>query len=274
MAGGTASGILFFVVGPSGAGKDTLIDGARAALRNDDRFSFATRLITRPADAGGEAHEAIDAEGFAALEQRRRAAGLLAGPWPQLRPARQPCATTLAAGRHVIANGSRAVLARLVGQVPRLIALVVTASPEILAQRLAARGRETAAGHRRAAGAQPAAAAGGRRDASPSAMTARARRASPRLLRGARRGDAAAVVEAAADRRLARPDRLSARRTASSAPQDYDGPGKVEIAAQGRAIRARVNLVDAGTLLAPHELGLSREAFSALGLAAGAARSR
>ena len=68
--------MLIAVVGPSGAGKDTLMAGARVALEQDTRFRFVRRAITRPAEAAGEDHEALtetdfitrrDAGGFARL---------------------------------------------------------------------------------------------------------------------------------------------------------------------------------------------------------------
>ena len=135
-------GILFIVVGPSGAGKDTLMDGARKALADSGRFAFARRLITRPADAGGEDHEAIGEVEFAALQ----AAGGLLASWNAHGlhyGLRASLRDELLRGRHIVANGSRGVLKALAGAVPRLIIMNVTASPEVLARRLASRGRET-----------------------------------------------------------------------------------------------------------------------------------
>ncbi|MEL7428594.1 MAG: hypothetical protein AAFN43_01215, partial [Pseudomonadota bacterium] len=53
------AGIFFAVVGPSGAGKDTILEAARPRLLSSGDFYFPTRFITRPADAGGENHKSI-----------------------------------------------------------------------------------------------------------------------------------------------------------------------------------------------------------------------
>ena len=58
--------MLVLVVGPSGAGKDTLIERAREALAGEARFRFVRREITRPEGAGGEDHIAVTPAAFAA----------------------------------------------------------------------------------------------------------------------------------------------------------------------------------------------------------------
>jgi phosphonate metabolism protein PhnN/1,5-bisphosphokinase (PRPP-forming) len=137
-------GTLILVVGPSGAGKDTLIEGAREALAGDRRFLFPRRVITRPAEAGGEEHEAMSPVEFAAAE----AAGAFALSWGAhgLRygiPA--GIDAELARGRHVVVNVSRSILAEARGRYRPLAIVEVTAPVEVLAERLAARGREGAA---------------------------------------------------------------------------------------------------------------------------------
>jgi ribose 1,5-bisphosphokinase len=134
-------GTLILVVGPSGAGKDTLIAGAKAAMAVDARFVFARRAITRPAAAGGEDHEPIDRAMFAA----RRAAGEFLLAWQAHRlgygiPA--SLAAALDAGRHVVANVSRGVVAEAARHYSPVAAIEVTAPPAVRAARLAARGRE------------------------------------------------------------------------------------------------------------------------------------
>ena len=60
------TGALILVAGPSGAGKDTLIRLAQERLRDDPRFVFVRRVITRAKEAGGEDHEPTDPADFAA----------------------------------------------------------------------------------------------------------------------------------------------------------------------------------------------------------------
>jgi thymidine phosphorylase len=136
-------GTLFLVVGPSGAGKDTLIAGARARLDADPRYLFAQRVITRPAEAGGEAHEPSTIAQFSA----ERAAGGFALAWSAHGleyGIRRGITDELAAGRHVVANVSRAVIEEARRAFQPVIVIEVTAVPELLARRLAARGRESA----------------------------------------------------------------------------------------------------------------------------------
>ncbi|MBX9701143.1 MAG: phosphonate metabolism protein/1,5-bisphosphokinase (PRPP-forming) PhnN, partial [Acetobacteraceae bacterium] len=125
------TGRLVAVVGPSGAGKDTLLAGARAALAGDASVRFVRRAITRPANAGGEDHRALTEAEFAA----ELAAGGFALHWEAhgLRYGiPRGIKTDLAAGRVVVANLSRAVLAEAEARYPLLV-LEVTAPPAVLA---------------------------------------------------------------------------------------------------------------------------------------------
>ncbi|MBJ3775373.1 phosphonate metabolism protein/1,5-bisphosphokinase (PRPP-forming) PhnN [Acuticoccus mangrovi] len=136
-------GILFLVVGPSGVGKDTLIDAARVRL-SGSAVVFARRVITRPADAGGEAHEEMAPDAFEAAARAGdfmawwRAHGLGYG-------LRRELLDALRAGRDVVANTSRQALTAFAGVAPRIVVLSITAPPELVRARLEARGREDAA---------------------------------------------------------------------------------------------------------------------------------
>ena len=141
---GLMSGTFVAVVGPSGAGKDSLIGFARQELRRDTRFVFARRMITRPPDVA-EDHKAVDELEF----KRLAAAGAFALSWEAHGlhygiPA--DVHADLARGKTVIANLSRGVLSSLRNRFSRAMVVEITAPPETLAARLAHRARESADG--------------------------------------------------------------------------------------------------------------------------------
>jgi phosphonate metabolism protein PhnN/1,5-bisphosphokinase (PRPP-forming) len=130
-------GRLILVVGPSGAGKDTLLNFARAELAQHADIVFARRVITRPADVT-EDHEPVSEAEFATQDFALswQAHGLSYG-------IRKDIEADLAAGRQVVANVSRGIIPQA-RETYRCLVVEITASPEILAVRLAQRGRETA----------------------------------------------------------------------------------------------------------------------------------
>ncbi|WER48045.1 phosphonate metabolism protein/1,5-bisphosphokinase (PRPP-forming) PhnN [Cupriavidus sp. WKF15] len=135
------TGTFFLVVGPSGAGKDSLIDGARAALDSSD-YVFARRVITRPSGSPGEDHEGVAEAEF--IERERNGEFLVTWNAHGLRYGLpQWLLGLLEAGKHVVANGSRGVIAMLAQQLPCFVVVNVTAPQEVLAQRIATRGRES-----------------------------------------------------------------------------------------------------------------------------------
>ena len=58
------SGVMIVVVGPSGAGKDSIMNFAASRFRERDDVHFVRRVITRDSDAGGENHDAVSDEAF------------------------------------------------------------------------------------------------------------------------------------------------------------------------------------------------------------------
>jgi ribose 1,5-bisphosphokinase len=138
----TSRGTLVLVVGPSGAGKDTLIDHLRERLAGYPRLLIVRRVVTREASAGGEQHDTLSEAEFHAQAAR----GAFAFTWAAHGlhyglPA--ALAAALAAGHVVVANVSRAIIAEARRRYPRTLVVNVTASNEVLAHRLAARGRES-----------------------------------------------------------------------------------------------------------------------------------
>jgi len=133
-------GRLVLVVGPSGAGKDTLLDLAKAAHKNNPDIIFARRVITR--EPMGEDHDTLDETAFITARQTGafllawRAHGLHYGIPASLQH-------DLKSGRMVIANVSRSVIPEAETLDANVTVLNVTAATDVLARRIAARGRES-----------------------------------------------------------------------------------------------------------------------------------
>ena len=138
----TASGgRLVLVVGPSGAGKDTLIRKAEAALQEDARYCFPRRCITRPAGDPHEDHVALTESEFRSREQ----AGEFALAWRAHGLCYALPGTVrglIADGRTVVVNVSRSAVAEARSRFGRVGVIHVTAGRETLALRLGERGRE------------------------------------------------------------------------------------------------------------------------------------
>jgi ribose 1,5-bisphosphokinase len=140
---------LIYIMGPSGAGKDAVMERARLLLSIDDPVVFAHRYITRPADAGGENHICLSPGEFAL----RRARGLFAFHW-QAHGNDYGIGIEInawrGAGLSVVVSGSREHFQNAGGLDQDTVPVLITASAERLQERLAKRGREdTAASARR-----------------------------------------------------------------------------------------------------------------------------
>ena len=136
-----SQGRLIAVVGPSGVGKDTVMRAMAAARPGLRRVR---RVITRPADPGGERHEPVSEAEFAARLREGgfalhwRAHGLRYGVPVGI-------ALDLAMGRDLLVNLSRGVLAEAQDRFQPFAVLHLVAAREVLAERLSARGREAQA---------------------------------------------------------------------------------------------------------------------------------
>lgn len=127
------------VVGPSGVGKDSVM---QAMAARDPRIVLARRVITRPSDAVGEDFDGVTLAEFQSLKD----AGAFALSW-EAHGLHYAIPTALKAhlqdGRDVLANLSRAALIRAKARFARFDVINLTADRDVLAARLAARGRET-----------------------------------------------------------------------------------------------------------------------------------
>jgi ribose 1,5-bisphosphokinase len=138
------SGRLVYVIGPSGAGKDSIIAYARARLAEDPVTVFPRRHITRPAESGGEDHIPISAAEFDSTYAANGFALAWRGNGHGYGIDRS-IDDALAIGQHVVMNGSRAYLAEAAARYAGLKPVLIGIDAAVLRQRLVARGRESAA---------------------------------------------------------------------------------------------------------------------------------
>ncbi len=137
------NGAFVAVVGPSGAGKDTIIEYARAALANEPGFHFVRRVVTRPSSVDTEDHDTLSEDQF--LVARR--AGAFCHYWDAHGlhyGLPKSVDDEIERGGVAIANVSRGILPALRTAYANLLVVHIVASPEVLAKRLASRGREDA----------------------------------------------------------------------------------------------------------------------------------
>jgi thymidine phosphorylase len=225
-------------------------------------------VITRPAGSPGEDHACATEEDFAhsvALGNfliSWNAHGLRYGLPAGLMVA-------LENGQNVIANGSRAVIAELAELVPRLVVVEVVAPSELLAARIAGRGRETGAAIDQRVARNVA--------QWPSSVKTVTVRNDGTIAVGVERF--LAVLESCANYiQLRRVPIFGGRDYCAYLPAnsvivsafDYLGSAKLEISAGAASIRTRVQVIDMPDFLDSGAVGLSNEAFAELGVPEGA----
>ncbi|MGV6872859.1 phosphonate metabolism protein/1,5-bisphosphokinase (PRPP-forming) PhnN [Pseudochelatococcus sp. B33] len=140
---GRAPGAFVCIVGPSGAGKDSLLSHARKMLADDPAMVFPRRLVTRAKDAS-EDHDTITQEAFdagvrdGAFSLHWQANGLSYALPMEVKQAAE-------AGKVVVCNVSRAVIPDVLERFARVYVVLITAPPTVIMERLRQRGRESGA---------------------------------------------------------------------------------------------------------------------------------
>ena len=132
-------GRLILIVGPSGAGKDTLLGLAKAACAEDAGIVFPRRAITREASAS-EDNEEMSAGTF----QEALSRGDFAMHWEahgHRYALSRAIDDDIRAGRTVVANVSRTVISAMRGAYADVVVVLVTAPLNVLAERIALRAR-------------------------------------------------------------------------------------------------------------------------------------
>ena len=134
-------GNLFYIIGGSGAGKDSLIDYAKKHISENAPIEFVRRYITRPSTAGGENHLALTEDEFLQYKENDHfvmdwfshdthyGIGTEINCW-------------LSKNISVVMNGSREYLSEAANKYPNIIPVLISVDSLILSERLFSRGRE------------------------------------------------------------------------------------------------------------------------------------
>jgi ribose 1,5-bisphosphokinase len=134
---------LIYTIGPSGAGKDSVLEWLGQHVPEGMTVHFARRVIDRPVQAHGETHESVSTSDFLA----QRALQSFALCWTangHYYGVRHAELSALDCGQWVFVNGSREYLDKALATFPSMVVLHITAPMEVLALRLAGRQRESA----------------------------------------------------------------------------------------------------------------------------------
>jgi ribose 1,5-bisphosphokinase len=132
-------GRIVLVVGPSGAGKDTLLDLARGACADDGSIVFPRRVVTRQASQA-EDNDELSLDAF----RQALARGEFAMHWEahgHCYGLPQRIEDDIRAGRTVVINVSRTMVEAIKRAYADVVVVSITAPPEILAERLKTRAR-------------------------------------------------------------------------------------------------------------------------------------
>src|SRR6201987_4786139 len=134
-------GRLILVVGPSGAGKDTLLGLAKAACEEDKSIVFPRRVVTRESTSSEE-NAQLSPDDF----REALARGDFAMHWEAHGHAYglpREIDDDIRAGRSVVVNASRTVIAAARGADAHVLVIAITAPPEVLAERIKMRSRSS-----------------------------------------------------------------------------------------------------------------------------------
>ena len=134
-------GRLILVVGPSGAGKDTLLGLSKAACAEDNNIVFPRRVVTREASSS-EDNAQLSSDDFGQALAR----GDFAMHWEAHGHSYglpRSIDDDIRAGRSVVVNASRTVIDAARRAYANVLVIAITAPPEVLAERLKMRSRSS-----------------------------------------------------------------------------------------------------------------------------------